>query len=267
MVYSNIMKTPITYYGGKMNMVDDILPLIPKHKIYVEPFVGGGAIFWSKEPSKLEVLNDNNGHVINFYHVLQNSFRELKKLIEGTLYSRKAYKKALVIYDLPQLFSPLQKAWAFWILTNQGFSAIIGSWSYDNLGKKNKALNNKKRRFTKELAERLNTVQVECEDALKVITSRDASHTFFYIDPPYVGANQGHYGGYTNEHFKNLLETLSTLKGKFLLSSYDNPMLQEYAKDNGWFIKKLIKSKTASLKKKGKKREQKIEVLTWNYSI
>ena len=51
-------KTPITYYGGKQSMLRDILPLIPEHQIYVEPFFGGGAVFWAKEPTKCEVIND-----------------------------------------------------------------------------------------------------------------------------------------------------------------------------------------------------------------
>ena len=79
-------------------MVKDILPLIPEHEIYTEPFLGGGAIFWSKEPSKLEVLNDSNGHVTNFYVVLQNNYKELKKLVDSTLHSRLTYKYALCIH-------------------------------------------------------------------------------------------------------------------------------------------------------------------------
>lgn len=44
------LKTPVTYYGGKQTMVSKILPLIPEHKLYAEPFAGGAAIFWAKEP-------------------------------------------------------------------------------------------------------------------------------------------------------------------------------------------------------------------------
>jgi DNA adenine methylase len=48
------MKTPITYYGGKQKMLKHILPMIPKHTCYVEPFVGGGAVFWAKQQAKVE---------------------------------------------------------------------------------------------------------------------------------------------------------------------------------------------------------------------
>jgi thymidylate synthase len=62
----------------------------------------------------------------------------------------------------------------------------------------------------------------------------DTPETFFYIDPPYVGANQGHYGGYTQEYFDELLEMLSKIKGKFILSSYPNKILTDFIKNNQW---------------------------------
>ncbi len=68
------IKTPISYYGGKQSMLKEILPIIPKHKIYVEPFFGGGAVFWAKEPAVTEVINDTNMRVVNFYEVLKHDF-------------------------------------------------------------------------------------------------------------------------------------------------------------------------------------------------
>ncbi len=74
-----IMKTPITYYGGKQKMLSVILPMIPEHSIYVEPFFGGGAVFWAKEPAQVEFINDINGEVANFYRVLQTDYDALKR--------------------------------------------------------------------------------------------------------------------------------------------------------------------------------------------
>ena len=62
-----ILKTPITYYGGKQSMINEILGRIPEHRLYVEPFFGGGAVFFAKPPSKVEIINDVNSEVINFY--------------------------------------------------------------------------------------------------------------------------------------------------------------------------------------------------------
>ena len=82
-----IMKTPITYYGGKQKMLSVILPMIPEHSIYVEPFFGGGAVFWAKEPAQVEFINDINGEVANFYRVLQTDYDALKREVDQTLHS------------------------------------------------------------------------------------------------------------------------------------------------------------------------------------
>ncbi len=75
------IKTPISYYGGKQMMVKSILPLIPEHEIYTEAFFGGGAVYWAKDPSKCEVINDVNMNIVNFYEVLKHSYFELRKKV------------------------------------------------------------------------------------------------------------------------------------------------------------------------------------------
>ena len=65
------MRPALIYYGGKQNMLSHILPLIPKHKCYVEPFCGGAAVFFAKDKSSNEILNDNNNNLINFYRILK----------------------------------------------------------------------------------------------------------------------------------------------------------------------------------------------------
>ncbi|URM37126.1 DNA adenine methylase [Flavobacterium anhuiense] len=257
-------RTPISYYGGKQSMLKFILPLIPKHKVYVEPFFGGGAVFWAKEPSDVEIVNDFNGNVVNFYQQLKSNFVELQMLVNQTLHSREVYKSAMVVYETPYIFSPVIRAWAFWVSTNQGFSNQIGSWRSCTGKNKVGVLNfNKKETFTEELSQRLNLTQIECKDAIELIKKQDSENAFFYIDPPYVGANQGHYGGYTQEHFCALLETLSQIKGKFLLSSYPNAALDEYRKSYGWvnYDKDLL---LACSNGTGKR---KTEALTANYSL
>ena len=257
------LRTPISYYGGKQQMLKHILPRIPEHKTYVEPFFGGGAVFWAKKQADIEIINDNNAHVINFYKQLKHHFDELKHLIDATLHSRDSYKEALVIYHAPYLFSELKRAWAFWITTNMGYSKMIGSWGYDNAGKAERSIMNRKIELTTEYATRLERVQIECNDAIKVIQSRDMPDAFLYCDPPYVGADQGHYGGYTQEHFDHLLYGLSQAKGKFLLSSYPNSTLQEYVEACNWHQMDVNMHLSASSKAGSKKTE----ILTANYPI
>lgn len=260
-------KTPITYYGGKQKLVPYILPRIPQHTCYVEPFAGGAAIFFAKEPSEIEVLNDTNKELINFYRVIQNDFVSLEKEIRITLHSRDLHRKAMVINANPDMFSEVKRAWAVWVLSSQSFCAQLDSnWGYDKAeNRTTKLIQAKKERFTEELAIRLQNVQIEATDALYVITSRDTEHSFFYCDPPYYNSDCGHYDGYSLQDYENLLATLAKIKGKFLLSSYPSEILLKYAKKHGWSMWSLEQKVTVNAKSGYLKR--KVEVLTANYSL
>lgn len=262
------IKTPISYYGGKQSMVKEILAIIPEHKIYVEPFFGGGAIYWAKQPARTEVINDVNMNIVNFYEVLKHSYFDLRKKIEATLHSRETYKRALVVYDCPWLFAeePVVRAWAFWVVTNQGFSCKVGTWGYNKTSSAH-TIQNKVDRFQEELSERLRYTQIEQNEAHKVINSRDSEDAFHYVDPPYIDTNQGHYGGYTHEHFRRDLDALANVKGKFLLSTYPSDILKEYVEKYGWYTKPIEKMLSASNGAKLVNRKRKIEQLTANYPI
>jgi DNA adenine methylase len=107
--------------------------------------------------------------------------------------------------------------------------------------------------------------QIECCDALRIIKSRDVPDAFFYCDPPYVGADQGHYDGYAQEDFDKLLKLLEAIEGKFLLSSFRNASLKEFTKRNGWHTVELKMPCTMTHGYKTKRK--KVEVLTANYPI
>jgi DNA adenine methylase len=261
------LKTPVTYYGGKQNMVKHILPLIPKHNLYCEPFAGGAAIFFAKENSLVNILNDTNRELINFYQVVKNNFIGLEKEIQISLYSRDLHRKASVIYNNPDMFNEIKRAWALWILSNQGFaSQLDSSWGYEKLKNTTvKKFENKKKAFTIDLAMKLQEVQIECADALYVIRSRDTEEAFFYVDPPYYNSDMGHYDGYSLDDFEALLKLLSEIKGKFMLSSYPSPILEQYSKQFGWKTYKVEGTVSVSCNKEYLKR--KIEVLTLNYDL
>ncbi|MEM6719207.1 MAG: DNA adenine methylase [Bacteroidota bacterium] len=261
------MKTPISYYGGKITLLHKILPLIPEHTIYTESFFGGGAVFFAKEPAPSAIINDTNNMVINFFEICRTDFNNLKAKVEATLFSRATYTVAHTIYRMPHLFNKLQQAWAFYIATNMGFACKIGSWGFDKYGKRLKTVRNKKLRFDESIPKRLENTQIENNDACKVITTYDTDNTFHYIDPPYYNADMGHYDSYSKADFIKLLDTLSIIKGKFLLSSYPSDILDEYIKQNDWYTKNIDKPLVASNGAHEKKRKRKIEVLTANYPL
>lgn len=73
----------------------------------------------------------------------------------------------------------------------------------------------------------------------------------------------GHYKGYTEADFEQLLKTLAGIKGRFLLSSYPSEILDEYSKANGWTSVSYKKICAVNVMRNKMKRE----VLTANYEI
>jgi DNA adenine methylase len=261
------MKTPITYYGGKQNLADIIVPLLPPHRLYCEPFAGGAAILFAKPPSTEEILNDLNAEMVNFWEVLKTDFDALNAEVQISLHSRKLHKNAAVVYANTDMFDRVKRAWAVWYLTSASFGSMLDSvWGHDVYGKRVGALRNKRAGFLPELSERLAKTRIENCDAIKVIKDNDAPDALFYVDPPYVGADQGHYAGYTQEAFDALLEALGSIQGKFLLSSYPNDNLVKYKQECGWYQFEVIMNNIMSSSAHGHKME-KTEVLTANYPI
>jgi DNA adenine methylase len=260
------IKTPLSYYGGKQTLAKTILGLIPPHRLYCEPFLGGAAVFFAKEPSKVEIINDTNGELINFYEVLQRDFTALEKEVAITLHSRDRHRQARVIYENPDMFDRIKRAWAVRLLANGSYGCMPdGGFGYDRTGGASKKLANKRASFSVDYAARLQRVQIECCDALKIIRSRDVTDAFFYLDPPYVGTDQGHYDGYTQEDFDALLGVPEGIQGKFLLSSFRNKSLTVFARRNGWHTLKL--KMACSMTHGYKTQRGKVEVLTANYPV
>ena len=258
----------ISYYGGKLSMLKEIIPRIPEHKLYTEVFFGSGAVFFAKKPSAQEVINDKDHRIINFFEQIKTNFIALKEKVDATLFSRASYKVAQVMWQMPELFSPLQRAWSFFIGCNMGFAGnIAGGWGYDKYGKRASTFLNKKLKFDLSIVDRLNPVTIECNDAVKVLSVYDSPEAFHYVDPPYVDTHQGHYKGYTLDDYRRLLDQLSKLKGKFLLSSFPSEILDEYIEKNGWYTIAFDKVLAASKSTSGKTKPRKVEVLTANYPI
>lgn len=262
------MKTPISYYGGKQRMLGLILPLIPEHQVYIEPFFGGGAVFFAKPPSQLEVINDRNDELINFYRVASSPerFAKLKELVDGTIHSRASYKAAETIYTYPTLFEAIHRAWALWTLSRQSFGSSIGkSWGY---GKQNdssgKRLDNAKLVFDERITQRLARVTIDNDDAVAVVKRFDGPEAFHYCDPPYFNSDCGHYAGYSESDFRALLEALAAIEGRFLLSCYPSEVLSDYAARYGWHVDLHELGRGMRTTTKGK---TKVEVLVRNYEL
>ena len=224
------MKPLISYYGGKQKMVKHLLPLIPAHRIYIEPFAGGASLFFAKEnPSSLtdskyiEVLNDTNQDLINLYKVAKSRTEEFLRELDLIPYSEYLYRQAKENKnDLCELkcavnfFLRIMMSYSYQLDNGFAFSKNFSSSSRHYF-----SYNNYVVRLNK-CVKRLSNVYIFDRDAINIIDNYDAQESFFYCDPPYPDTDQGHYSGYTQKDFKNLIEKLLNIKGSFMLSCYEN---------------------------------------------
>jgi DNA adenine methylase len=259
------MKTPVTYYGGKQAIIGHILKLTPYHEVYTECFLGGGSYFWAKDPVSNETINDRLDIVVNFYRQLKRNYKALKVLIDESLFARQIHTQALAIVKGNLPADDLYKAWAFWFTCNFSHSCKIGGgmkYSNDSFTCCPQQLINKKEEFTELLVNRIEHTHIESKDALWVLRSRNVVNGFHYQDPPYLGCDQGHYKGYTVDNLCSLLEFNATeCKGKFVLSHYNHPLIDEYIEKYGW-KKQTIVHRLRATRKSG---PDKVEILVYNF--
>lgn len=260
------MRTPITYYGGKQTLAPTIVSMLPPHKIYCEPFFGGGAVFFAKPKSYLEAINDTNERLVIFYKQVMTNFDELQQMVQATLCAESEYNRAREIYHGRRPASEAETAWAVWMVTNFSFSGSPrGGWKWDNGNAGSHVgiyMRRRREEFSDWLRNRLADVQISCRDALDVIRQRDTPETMFYLDPPYPMADMKHYSGYSFENLEQLLTLLQTIEGKFILSNYMCPMLADFICRNGWTHKEIeLPLKVANFTN----ARHKVEVLVSNY--
>lgn len=261
------MKPLLTYYGGKQLMVKYILPLLPKHELYCEPFVGGGAVFWMKpDKARHEILNDLDEQLINFYRVAKLHPVALYALIDASLHSEADYARAKSILNDPEA-SDLNRAWAYFVRTQQSFcKGLDRGWGRAKGGSSPIGVewNNKKKKIV-ECVERLSQVTISCCDATKCIKHFDNPSSFFYVDPPYIGTDCTAYKNkYTLDDYKNLIEVLKNIKGKFLLSNYEQ-LDVEMPKD--WICSTVTLKRKFRPEANGGNAVTKVEYLWRNYDI
>jgi len=224
------MKPVISYYGGKQRMASKIIPLIPQHTVYVEPFCGGATILFAKPWPAItnnddyrEIINDKDKHLINFYQQLRENGEELIRRIQLTLHSEEEYRIAKQL----DCEDKIEAARRYYVNAQQSFTCKInGGWARSLSGRNQAACWANKLPRLPEYLSRMASVQVSCQDALTVIKQFDSPQTCHYCDPPYPGTSCGHYKGYTLDDFKQLVAALDACQGSFLLSNYDQPEVE-----------------------------------------
>ncbi|NLI97521.1 DNA adenine methylase [bacterium] len=244
--------------GGKVRLTKYLLPYFPEHKCYVEPCVGGGSLFFAKEPSNVEVINDIDRELIRLYNVVRYHPDEFNEQLSWALRSR-------VNFEDPEGTLPnvteIHKAVRYYLKIMLSFGSrgqYFGYWRSSRkapLG-----------RDWITLSQRLQTSHVFIEnlDFRKIIEQYDSEDTFFYIDPPYEETAMPYTVRWTTQDTQDMIALLENLRGKFLLS-WGGPVSLEF-KRKVW-KKQIVSAQSLSKAKKGTSRPPVLEWIIANYPL
>ncbi len=216
------MNSPLAYFGGKSRLAKRIVPMIPEnHVCYCEPFCGAAWILFKKQPSKVEVINDLDGELVTFWRVVQNHLQPFLEFFKMAIISRK-------IFDLenrkdPTTLTDLQRAARYYYLQRLGFGGKTSGRTFGACAMRPMNLNlTTIEEALLEVHWRLERVTIEHLDACRCIEKYDRKETCFYIDPPYYHVTQDYCRPFEDNDFQRLADTLSSIKGRFILSLNDD---------------------------------------------
>jgi DNA adenine methylase len=275
----------LKWHGGKNYLARQIVDRMPPHLNYVEPYAGGLAVLFARDPDDerlwwpghkgvSEVVNDLNRDLTNFWRVLQDAdlFEKFRRRVEATPFSGHDYIAAEVMAEVPPKDEWL-RAWGFFVRNRQSLAGRMSGFTGITKTRTRARMNNEVSAWLSAVDglpvvhARLRRVLVlPPQTALRVIDKFDVPETFFYLDPPYLHETRVTTGEYAHEmteaDHRALLERLCPLKGKFILSGYWSTLYGEYEGLMGWERHEIKVPNQAS---GAKKKEKKTECLWMNF--
>lgn len=256
------MNSAFGWIGGKSKLADEIINMLPEHKLYVEVFGGALNILYAKSKSKLEVVNDINSELINLHRAIRNNPQTLSMYLKQLLISREIFNDIKKCRIKPK--NNIERASHYLYILTQSFGA-----KQDSFGMNAKGFTSPPNIYKsyQKWSKRLRGVTIENKSFEDLITTYDHDEAFFYCDPPYVDT-ESYYkntGGFGQKEHELLAETLSKVQGKFLVSYNDHPLVRELYKD---FNIKVTKEIEYTLGKNAHGVAKKVrEVYITNYEI
>ena len=236
------LTSPLGWVGGKFKMTNILLPIIQAHPhtTYVEPFAGGASVFFKKQPSTKEVLNDINPDLIEFY--------------------RKTQKKAesCLVYNTPEEYQTARQnvesgTWTACDFIRYNKNTFAGNMKNFGLitdcNHQDGSCHISKYNQTYSLIEqRLKNVKLHNQDYQEMIQTYDSPDTFFYADPPYDVTSSKYYQ-HTNLSAvspEKIAENFSNIQGKVLITFNDSPRVRQAFEKYGYHMKNIALTYSAN---------------------
>lgn len=241
----------IKWHGGKSYLAKLLVAMMPPHLHYVEPYAGGLSVLMEKEPEGVsEVVNDLNGDLMAFWRVLayEDSFTQFKRYVECVPFSEESFDHAKYVLDDPAEYASMSatyKSAAFFVVCRQSLAGRMKDFASISRNRTRRGMNEQVSAWLTaieglpEVHARLKRVLILNRPALDVIAKQDGDNTLFYLDPPYLHSTRtaieayGEFEMSPDDH-RHLLDALSGLKGKFLLSGYPSILYNDYATRLRW---------------------------------
>lgn len=225
------IKPPFKYYGGKFYLSLWINQQFPPHSTYVEPFGGAASVLLNKEISPVEIYNDLNADLVLLFTYLKTQYAELVQNLQKIPCDEETY----YYWKNLQAKTEWERVLRVFVLYRMSRGGTGGSFSKskrfyrglpENVAAWETGINNLFR-----VHQRLQNVQLCCENALELIPKYDGKDTLFYLDPPYVASSRASAKVYLHETSEQLHRDLATLvkncQGKVLISGYASPLYHE----------------------------------------
>lgn len=223
------MNSPLPYIGGKSKLSKTIIEMMPEHKSYCEVFCGAAWVFFRKEQSKFEVINDLDSDLVCFYRVLQNHLEEFVRQFKWCLTSREWFedwKRQQVAGGL----TDIQRAARYYYLQRMCFGGRVRGRTFGAAPDHAPRIN--LLRIEQEMSDihlRLARVTIEHLPYQAFIRKYDRQTTLFYLDPPYFKAPYYEHN-LELEDFEQMAELLASVKAKFILSINDHQEMRRVFK-------------------------------------
>jgi DNA adenine methylase len=217
-MYNSKGSSLFPWIGGKRLLARTIIAEFPPHKTYVEVFGGAAHVLFRKEPARVEVLNDLNGEVINFYRIVQHHFSFFCRYIQHTLVSRSEFTRLRQMP--PEVLTDIQRAARFFYLQKTCFGGrgLAPTFGVSKIEPIKFNIKNIKAILLKG-HKRLSKVLIEQLPFERLIPCYSSPDTLFYCDPPYYGV-EGYYGKelFKRSDYAVLRDLLADTKSKFVMS-------------------------------------------------
>lgn len=221
---SKRVRSVLRWPGSKARHLKTILPLIPEHVCYCEPFAGGLSVLMAKQRSKVEVVNDINGDLIALYRNLQ---MHLPALL-GELEFLQASRKNLYDFRAQPGLTEIQRAARFFLRNRTSFGGDGTSFGVAKTAGGGVGFDREK---AKELLgpahDRLNGVVIESTSYERCFKNYDSKESFFFIDPPYLHHQANAYEAWSEKDMRALRRNVKRLKGGFVLTLDDSEFNRE----------------------------------------